>query len=234
MADELTTKEEQREQIAVEEQKERLSRVEEYGKWGKFGRVLKAIVRPIFHLLFPFKVTGLENLPTDDRPLIVCCNHISMIDPVFLLLAQKQADIFFMGKEELFRSGFLAWLLGKQCGSFPVSRGKGDMNALARAEQLIAERKWMGIFPEGTRSKTGELGRFKSGAALLAAKTQAYVLPVSVTTKEQKVKAFRPVTVSFGVPLSPTDLELVGEKPNLRVATRTMTASVKALMEGAE
>lgn len=234
MADELTTKEAEREKAADEELSERLSRAEEYGKWSKFGHVLKAIIRPLFHLLFPFKVKGRENIPTDDRPLIVCCNHISMVDPVFLLLAQKQEDIYFMGKEELFRSGFLAWLLGKQWGSFPVSRGKGDMNALALAEQLIAERKWMGIFPEGTRSKTGELGRFKSGAALLAAKTQAYVLPVSVTTKNQKVKAFRRVTVSFGAPLSPTELELCGEKPNLRVATRAMTAAVSALMEDAK
>ena len=234
MADELTTKQAEQEQIAAEEQTERLSRAEEYGKWGTFGRVLKAIVRPLFHLLFPFSVKGKENIPADDRPLIVCCNHISMIDPVFLLFAQKQADIHFMGKEELFRSGFLAWLLGKQCGSFPVSRGKGDTNALARAEQLIVERKWMGIFPEGTRSKTGELGRFKSGASLIAAKTQAYVLPVAVTTKNQKVKAFRRVTVSFGAPLSPAELELNGEKPNLRVATRAMTAAVQALMEDAK
>ncbi len=234
MTDELTPAEKERESLSAEEQGEEFSRAEEYGKWGKFGRVLKAIVRPLFRLLFPFTVRGTENIPTDDRPLIVCCNHISMIDPVFLLFAQKQADIYFMGKEELFRSDVLAWLLGKQCGSFPVSRGKGDTNALARAEQLIAERKWMGIFPEGTRSKTGELGRFKSGAALIAAKTQAYVLPVSVTTQDQKVKAFRRVTVSFGAPLSPADLQLDGEKPNLRVATRAMTAAVESLMEAAK
>ena len=234
MTEEQTTKEEQREQIAAQETAERVRRAEEYGKWGRFGHILKAIIRPIVRLIFPYRVTGLQHLPADDRPLIVCCNHISMVDPVFLLLAQKRADIYFMGKAELFRSEFSAWLLGKQFGSFPVSRGKGDMHALDRAEQLIAERKWMGIFPEGTRSKTGELGRFKSGAALLAAKTQAYVLPVAVTTKNQKVKAFRRVTVSFGEPLSPAELELVGEKPNLRVATRAMTAAVAALMEDAE
>ena len=234
MSEELTNKEAESTALAAEEQLEEVRRAEDYGKWGKCGRVLKAIARPIFRLLFPFRVKGLENVPTDDRPLIVCCNHISMVDPVFLLFAQKRADIYFMGKAELFRSGFLAWLLGKQCGSFPVSRGKGDMGALDCAERLVAERKWMGIFPEGTRSKTGELGRFKSGAALIAAKTQAYVLPVSVTTKDQKVKAFRRVTVSFGAPLSPAELELDGEKPNLRVATRAMTAAVETLMEAAK
>ncbi len=231
MSEEWTAKEAEREQIVKEEQSERLRNPEEYGRWGKLGKVIKWLIRPLVWLLFPYKAKGLENIPTDDRPLIVCSNHISMTDPVFLLLAQKQANIYFMGKEELFRSGFLAWLLGKQCGSFPVCRGKGDTNALVRAEQIIAERKWMGIFPEGTRSKTGELGRFKSGAALIAAKTQAHVLPVAITTKNQKVKPFRRLTVAFGAPLSPTDLQLDGEKPNLRVATRAMTAAVAGLME---
>ncbi len=233
MTEERTEKEVERERIAEEEQTEQLLRTEEYGVWSGFGHVLKAIVRPLFKLLFPFRVKGLENLPEDDRPLVVCCNHISMIDPVFLLLAQKKADVYFMGKAELFGNGFSAWLLGKNFGSFPVARGKGDTGALDRAEQLIAERKWMGIFPEGTRSKTGELGRFKSGASLIAAKTQAYVLPVAVTTKDQKVKLFRRVTVSFGEVLSPSALELDGEKPNLRGATRAMMAAVTSLMEDA-
>ena len=233
MADEWMSKEEEREQIAAAEQEARLSRAEVYGRWGKFGKFLKAVVRPLFCFLFPFRVKGLEHLPDDHRPLIVCCNHISMLDPVFLLFSQKRADIHFMGKEELFRSGVAAWLLGKQCGSFPIARGSRDTGALEFAERLVTERKWMGIFPEGTRSKTGKLGHFKSGAALIAARTQAYVLPVAVTTKRQKVKPFRRVTVSFGEPLSPAALELTGEKPNLRVATRAMTAAVESLMEAA-
>jgi len=231
MTEEWTDRESAREQIATQEKEERLHRVKEYGKWGALGHTLKALIRPLFRLLFPFRVTGLEHIPQDNRPMIVCCNHISMLDPVFLLYAQKRADVYFMGKAELFRVGIFAWFLGKQCGSFPVTRGKGDTGALDHAEQLIAERKWMGIFPEGTRSKTGELGNFKSGAALIAAKTQAHVLPVALTTKDQKVKAFRRVTIAFGEPLSPTELELCGEKPNLRVATRAMAAAVKALME---
>lgn len=234
MSEEWTAKEAEREQIAAEEHSERLRNPEEYGRWGKLGKALKWLLRPLFWLLFPYKAKGVENIPTDDRPLIVCSNHISMTDPVFLLYAQKQANVYFMGKEELFRSGFLAWFLGKQCGAFPVSRGKGDTNALARAEQIIAERKWMGIFPEGTRSKTGELGRFKSGSALIAAKMQAHVLPVAITTKNQKVKLFRRVTVTFGAPLSPAELQLDGEKPNLRVATRAMTAAVSSLMGATE
>ncbi len=224
----------EREHIERQEKEDRLRRAKEYGVWRKVGYTLKAILRPLFRLLFPFQVKGLENLPTDDRPLMVCSNHISMLDPVFLLYAQKRADVFFMAKSELFRFGFLAWLLGKQCGAFPVARGKGDTGAIDRAQQLIAERKWVGIFPEGTRSKTGELGRFKSGAALIAAQTQAHVLPVAVTAKDQKVKLFRRVTVSFGAPLSPEELELAGEKPNLRVATRAMTAAVQTLMEASK
>ena len=193
-------------------------------------RVCKKLVVPIVRVLFPYRIIGRENIPpAGSGGLILCCNHISMFDPVWLLIGQKR-HIFFMGKEEAFRKRLPAWIL-RHVGAFPGSRGKGDTGALDEAEHILRQGEVMGIFPEGTRSKTGELLRFKSGTMVLAAKTQTPVLPVCIVTKNQKVKPFRRTTVVFGEVLTPEALSLTGESPNLRAGTRTLMAAVQKLME---
>lgn len=193
-------------------------------------RICKRLAVPLVHLLFPYRIVGREHIPpADSGGVILCCNHISMIDPVWLLVGQRR-HIFFMGKEEIFRKRFPAWLL-RQIGVFPVSRGKGDTGALDEAEHILEAGEMMGIFPEGTRSKTGELQRFKSGTMVLAAKSQAPVLPVCIIAKDQKVRLFRRTTVVFGELLTPEDLLLTGDSPNLRAGTRTLMAAVQKLME---
>lgn len=198
-------------------------------KFGKFGQILLVIIKFLCKIFFPYEVRGLSNIPNDQN-FILISNHISMIDPVFLLIAQKN-KIYFMGKEELFRKKFLGYLLKKQFGCFPVERGKGDMHALDIAYSVINSNCIMGIFPEGTRSRTGQLLRFKSGAALIAAKTKASVLPVYISSKNQKVKLFQKTIISFGKLISQEELGLIGEKPNLRHATRVMQSSIQNLME---
>lgn len=193
-------------------------------------RVCKRLVVPIVRVLFPYRIVGRENIPpAGSGGLILCCNHISMFDPVWLLIGQRR-HVFFMGKEELFRKRFPAWIL-RQIGAFPVLRGKGDAGALDEAEHILQAGEVMGIFPEGTRSKTGEMQRFKSGTMVLAAKMRVPVLPVCLITKNQKVRPFRRTTVVFGPILTPEELSLTGDTPNLRAGTRTLMAAVQKLME---
>ncbi len=187
---------------------------------------------PLFRLLFPFKVVGREHLPKkgDTTPIVLCCNHISYIDPVYLLMGQPR-HIYFMGKEELFHGWFGRWFLGKQMGVFAVSRGKGDINAIEVAKDIVDEGKIMGIFPEGTRSKDGALGRGKSGASLIVSQTGASVLPACVVTKGQKVRVFRRSTIAFGPLLTPKELHLDNpEKPELRHGSRKIMESIETLM----
>lgn len=196
-------------------------------------RIILAIVRPLMALIFPFKVVGLENLPQagDGSRLIICCNHISIVDPVYLLAAQKQ-PICFMAKSELFKNRFSAWLLGTVMGAFPVDRGKGDMTAVNHALDLVRGGKILGIFPQGTCRRTRELGLPKSGAALIACRTQATVVPACLITKDFHVRAFRRVTVVFGKPISAAELQLVDEEhPKLRYASRTIMEHIDRLIE---
>jgi 1-acyl-sn-glycerol-3-phosphate acyltransferase len=101
-----------------------------------------------------------------------------------------------MGKQELFRNCVLGFLL-KKVGAFPVDRGNGDTGALDYAVDLIKHRKILGIFPEGTRSKNSELLRPKSGAALIANRSQSKILPVGIIY-EEPIRFRAKVRVTYG------------------------------------
>ncbi len=199
----------------------------------KFGRILLNIIRPIIYLIFPYKVTGAENVPEQNgQPVILCANHISIIDPVFLLLSIKR-HIYYMAKAELFKGSLATWLFAKQFGAFPVRRGEGDKGSLDNAERIVREGKMMGIFPEGTRSKTGKLGRAKSGAALIAARTGACVVPVAIKSSGQKVRPFKKTQIIIGKAISNSELHIDdANNPDLRFASRLVMQRIAQLMEG--
>ena len=196
----------------------------------RIGRVIVAIVRPVVHVLFPFTCVHREKLRNTQGPLVLCCNHISMVDPVFLMLASRR-HVYFMGKEELFHNRFFGWFLKTFLGVFPVSRGKGDSTAIETAFSILERGDILGIFPEGTRSKDGTLGKAKSGTALIAAKMQAPICPCAVVTKNGRVKLFQRSTLVIGDILTPSQLHLDGEKPDLRYASRAIMAEIAQMIE---
>lgn len=196
----------------------------------RFGRFLVRFVRPFMKLLFPCTVIGAENIP-EEKGTLLCCNHVSLMDPVYLLTCQRR-HVYFMAKEELMRRRFTKWLLGKQLGVFSVARGKADTGALVHAEELLESGKMVGIFPEGTRSKTGSLGRIKSGAAVILSATNATLLPVCILTKNQKVRLFRRTKVVFGKPIAFEDIcSMTGSKADLKNITRRIQRELETLME---
>lgn len=104
-------------------------------------------------LLFFMKIEGRENIPKD-RNCILMGNHQCLLDPVTLALCVPDREIHFMGKKELFENKFLGWAF-RQVHGFPVDRGNMDMTAIRTAMGVLKEGETLGIFPEGTRSKTG-------------------------------------------------------------------------------
>lgn len=142
-----------------------------------FYRIARAIVGFLLRLWYKCEFYGTENQPTD-RGYVICCNHRSMLDPIFLALKTKK-QIHYMAKEELFKNKLFGRIL-KALGAFPVSRGTGDLSAIKQSVDLLRSGHVLGLFPEGTRSKTDELLRFKAGVVVVAAKGGADVLPASV------------------------------------------------------
>lgn len=138
------------------------------------------VFRIIYRVFFRCRVHGYEHLP-QCGPLIICSNHINWQDPLTIGSALPlHYNIKFMAKEELFRNRFMAFLL-KKAGAFPVDRQKADYRAIRHSFRILEGGGVIGLFPEGTRSKTGKLQRLQEGAALIATRSGAPVLPVLVT-----------------------------------------------------
>lgn len=151
--------------------------------------VLRIFLRRI--LFFRLEVIGEENIP-GEGPVVLASNHISNWDPIIIGAAISKRRIYYMAKEELFKIPVLASIV-RYLGAFPVKRGKGDRKALKWAFGILADNKLLGLFPEGTRSKTGELQPFQSGAAMLALKGKAQVIPTFIVGSK-KVVFGEPIT----------------------------------------
>ena len=189
-----------------------------------------ALVWPLFHILFPFKVIGREKLTNREQGYVVCANHISFLDPVYIIFAMKRKNrIFFMAKQELFENKISAWFF-KRVGAFPVNRGAGASGGLKTAESILANGQTLGVFPEGTRSKDGTIGKAKAGAAMLVSAFNTYVLPITLVCKNQKVRPFRKMTLVVGDPVQmPDKTEEQSQREHLRICT---AAIMKPIQEG--
>jgi 1-acyl-sn-glycerol-3-phosphate acyltransferase len=131
-------------------------------------------------------VEGLENVP--DRPgVIVASNHLSIADPILISVVLDRLvgrRVRYMAKGEALAWPLLGPLMGAY-GGFGVRRGRPDRAAYRMARAVLSSGDWLGLAPEGTRSRTGTLGEPKQGVALLAVRTGAPILPVGVSGTER-------------------------------------------------
>lgn len=119
--------------------------------------------------------------------VIYASNHRSYADPP-LLGAGAKGKYAFMAKEELFGNKLFAWLI-RSLGAFPVSRGKGDTSTIDTAVERLNGGRSLMIFPEGTRSKDGKVGKGHTGAALIAARSGKPIIPVGIVYGKNSVSA---------------------------------------------
>ncbi|MCK0472139.1 1-acyl-sn-glycerol-3-phosphate acyltransferase [Halalkalibacter sp. APA_J-10(15)] len=126
---------------------------------------------------YKVEVIGRENIPKDGGVLL-CCNHINNLDPP-LLGSYLDRNVHYMAKKELFEKPILKWLLPK-LHAFPIRRGMSDKQALRTAMTLIKNNEIVGLFPEGTRSKNGQLQKGLAGAGFFALRTNATVIPSAI------------------------------------------------------
>lgn len=191
--------------------------------------IARIILLPFVFVCFRPKVTGKENVPRGGG-YIICPNHISMFD-VFVLLRAFNCQIRYMGKEELFKNPFSALLL-KALGGFAVKRGKGDMEAIDKACNILEKGGVFGIFPEGTRSKEIRPAKGKTGAAMISVRTKAPLLPVSIRYSTGKAKLFCKTYINIGEPIEynpPAEGETL--RSELRKITENLMGTITKLWE---
>jgi 1-acyl-sn-glycerol-3-phosphate acyltransferase len=173
-------------------------------------RSLNVVIRLVIMLTRTrLVVEGVEHLP-DQPGVIVASNHLSIADPPLICLAIWRAGgrrVRYMAKAEAMDTPIMGPAL-RAYGGFGVRRGQADREAYRMSRAVLETGDWLGLAPEGTRSRSGVLGEPMPGVALLAVKSGAPVLPVGIAGSERTwpIGARRPrfgttVTIRFGPPL---------------------------------
>ncbi len=191
-----------------------------------FYRILRSIVTLVYKITYDLHFEGKENIPKDGCN-IFASNHRSYADPVLIALPTR-VPFSFMAKEELFQSNIFFTALIKAFGAFPVTRGKGDTAAIDMSLERLQKGYNLVIFPEGTRSKDGTVGKGKTGVALIAAAAQVPVIPVGISFKES-LKFRRKIVVKFGKPIKPEELSITSAEP--RELKKLKTVIMQAITE---
>jgi glycerol-3-phosphate dehydrogenase (NAD(P)+) len=180
--------------------------------------LVRGLLQPFFHIYFRMGRIGREHIP-DHGPVIIASNHRSFLDP-FVIGTMARRPMYYIAKKEMFGwNRVLAWVLSS-LGAFPVERGVGDADMIETAKVILGRGDIVLIFPEGTRTRPGSLGKPRRGVGRLALETGAPVVPVAVIGTEavRNKWRFRPhkVRIRAGRPLRFPQIE--GASPNLAAA----------------
>ncbi|NBD22606.1 lysophospholipid acyltransferase family protein [Paenibacillus glycinis] len=186
--------------------------------------ICRSLLRIIYAVLFRFEASGLENIPSSG-PVVLCCNHISNLDPT-TVGTKVNRTVHYMAKAELFKVPLLGPLI-RSLGAFPVKRGGVSKEAIRTAIGLLKEGKVMGIFPEGSRSAAGDSAG-KKGAAMIALRSGATVIPVAIIGK---YKVFRKMRIKYGKPIDMSDFIQDSSSDVLERVTETIMLNIRRMVK---
>jgi 1-acyl-sn-glycerol-3-phosphate acyltransferase len=166
--------------------------------------VLRPMVAAVLRVVFGFGARGREHVPQRGAVLLAA-NHLSVLDPP-VVGAGTPRPLHFMAKAELFRIPLFGRLI-RALNAYPVEREGADAGALRHALLLMRQGQALLVFPEGTRGQAGRLGSGRPGAGMLAAHSDAPVVPVYIRGTGEvlprgasRLRRAR-ITVAFGPPL---------------------------------
>lgn len=193
--------------------------------------VLRAVVTFFMKIFYNLRFEGKENIPKEGG-YIYASNHRSYTDPVLITLPVRKRFAY-MAKSELFEQNIFFTALIKMMGAFPVVRGAGDGKAIALAVEKLKQGKNLVIFPEGTRSYDGKVGRGKTGVAVIAAQAGVDVVPVGIVFEGRKLKFRSKIIVRFGKPIPASELKIESNSVSeLKALKTTIMTAITNLVEG--
>ncbi len=186
--------------------------------------IIYCVVWPFFNLFHPCKAVFRERVP--EGGAILCPNHTTISDPlltVFALRLKHRPRV--MAKAELRRVPLIGWLLEK-AGVFYIDRGKADVGAVKIALKCLKDGEKLLMFPEGTRSRSGEMGEAKTGAAMFAVRTGVPIIPMYIPAKK---RWFARTPVVFGEPFYPETASRRGSAEEYERIAEELMARITAL-----
>lgn len=187
-------------------------------------KAIRAIASVLLRTLYHIEIRHTAPIPAVG-PVIICANHIHNFDPVLMALGTER-EIRFMAKAEMFSWPLLGYI-ARQGGAFPVKRGSADIQAIKQALQVLKAGEVLGIFPEGTRSKTGEMKELFQGVAMLAEKSGAVIVPAAIVGN---YRLRRKVSIIFGTAVDLREL-CQGEEYERSLATKNLLSRIQSLRE---
>ena len=193
-------------------------------------KILRAIAKGVFSLLFRIKVKGYpQNVP--EGGCLFCANHLSAIDPALIAISTNR-QLWFLAKAELVKVP-LVNILVKKFG-IPVTRGTADLAAIRTCVAAIKEGKNLLVFPQGTRRKGVEpkMTEVKHGSAMFIHRAKCPVIPVYIEAKNYKIGLFKKITITFGKQINYEDFGFTrGSLPELESASELLWKSICDLCE---
>jgi 1-acyl-sn-glycerol-3-phosphate acyltransferase len=154
-------------------------------------------------LAFQYRAYGQENI-IEEGPAIMAANHQSYLDPPLVGITCKN-ELYFLARKTLFKKRLLGPIISR-VNALPVDLSRGDLTAFRAVMNLLKEGHRTVIFPEGTRSLTGEIQQARAGLGMIIAKTLVPVVPVRIFgsfaawPKGGKITP-HPITVVVGKPM---------------------------------
>lgn len=193
---------------------------------------LQAISRILTTLLFDLKTYDRQNVPKTGGVLLVA-NHQSYLDPV-LVAVQLYRPVSFLAKSELFTNPYFGWLI-RLLHAFPVRQGEGDVGAVKETIRRLQEGYALNIYPEGSRTETGEIGPLEKGVALVIRRAGVPVVPVAIDgsflawPKRRKLFRPHPVRVIYGKPMDMSQMKGDQIVEELQRQLRTLQAALRVI-----
>ncbi len=186
---------------------------------------LRYWARLLFVIFFRIRTFGRDNVPKRGGALLVS-NHQSFLDPVIASLGLDRPVSYF-ARRELFRNRLFRFLI-VSLNAFPVRRGEVDMEAMREAVGRLEDGQLLLIFPEGTRTSTGEIGRMRAGMCAIAARADVPVIPTviegafKVWPRTRRLFRFGKISVIYGAPVFVAEKTRAGYEESAREVGREM------------
>ncbi|MDO8616190.1 MAG: lysophospholipid acyltransferase family protein [Dehalococcoidia bacterium] len=188
-------------------------------------------VRSLLFLVCGRDIKGRENVPRKGG-FILAANHLNNADPP-ILTGITPRRIAWLTKAEWFNTPVVGLML-RMGGMIPVRRFEADLQALRKSQEALKAGRVLGMFPEGTRSRTGGLAKAEPGTALIALRTGALIVPVAIWGTEN-VKLPRDIfrrthaCVRFGKPFTLPAAKRI-TKTEVEASTETIMKEIAKLL----